>query len=84
MSDAYVVIKSAIDKELEAGGNDRGVGVAFGLDLYREFAKRSWITLEDPKAVGFPPLWPFYNKVHAAYADWRLDDLNYEVGKRNA
>lgn len=74
--DAMETIKEQLDREL---AQRPGVGIAFGLDLFEEFAKRGWIELHNPNVWPFNFPMPFYQKTHYAFALWTLPDLAYQL-----
>jgi hypothetical protein len=57
--------------------------IAFGFDLYQEFAKRGWFTMETFTVGGtdaFPFEVPAYERSHFAYAAWGLPEEEFRVG----
>ena len=86
MDDAAAqAIKSDLDRALtEVGPN---VGIAFGTELFAEFRKRGWLTLETFGVLGTTFLatkLPAYSRTHHAFATWDVPDLEFRVGKDDA
>jgi len=73
-------IKDALDKDLE--GRDPRVGIAFGIELFDEFRRKDWITLEIFVGIfGFEAPMPAYKKTHHAFPNWGLPPCEYRIGK---
>lgn len=80
--DQFEEIKAELDKELQnTSGN---VGIAFGTELFNEFKKRQWFTLETFGALGttiFSEQLPAYNKTHFVFRSWGINDLEFKIGQ---
>ena len=75
-------IKASLDSALLPFGPNIGIG--FGLDLFNEFRKRSWFTLEVSgplKATIYAGKVPMYGHTHFAFASWGIPEMEYEIGK---
>ncbi len=72
--------KSALDEELK--GKKPRTAVAFGAELFQEFRRRGWITLDkfDLEPFGFKDPMPTYDSTHYAFLNWGLPDYEYRVG----
>lgn len=80
--DAYDLIKAELDKQL--AGASPSAGIAFGTELFNEFRKRGWFTLEVFSVLGtslFPDRVPAYNKTHFVFPSWGIQDVEFKVGK---
>lgn len=79
----FKTIQKQIDYEL--ANRDEHIGIAFGLELYKEFGQRGLLTQETFSVSGtgaFPIEVMAYHKSHNAIASWELDELAYKVGSR--
>jgi hypothetical protein len=79
--DQFDQIKAALDKQLESASPN--VGIAFGVELFNEFKKREWFTLETFGALGSlfgAHQVPAYNKTHFVFQTWNIEDLEFKVG----
>jgi hypothetical protein len=81
MDEADVVrIKNQLDAELQSAGPN--VGIAFGIELFEEFDKRHWLTLETfETSAFFPARMPAYARTHCALRTWDLANREFRVGK---
>jgi hypothetical protein len=80
--DPFETKKAELDKQLE--GAPQNVGIAFGTELFNEFRKRGWFTLEVFGALGttlFAGQVPTYKKTHFAFLSWGIKEREFEVGK---
>lgn len=80
--DHFDQVKLELDKELVSVTPD--TGIAFGDELFTEFRKRGWLTIEKFGALGtslFAIDVPAYNKTHFAFQSWGIGNLEYRVGK---
>lgn len=80
--DRYEQIKAELEKQL--AGASPSVGIAFGTELFNEFRKRGWFTLEVFGVLGttlFAERLPAYNKSHFVFPSWDIQDLEFKVGK---
>jgi len=71
-----------LDKELASAAPN--TGIAFGDELFTEFRKRGWLTLEKFGVLGtslFAIDVPAYNKSHFDFQSWSIGNLEYQVGK---
>jgi hypothetical protein len=82
MDDATISAKrDSLDQALETAGPN--VGIAFGLDLFKAFRERGWLTLETFGASGttlFAERLPAYQQTHYVFATWDLGDWDFKVG----
>lgn len=79
--DQFEAIKAELDRQLV--GTPPNVGIAFGVELFDEFRKRSWFTLENFSVLGtssFSEKLPAYKRSHFVFPSWDLDDLEFKVG----
>jgi hypothetical protein len=72
--DPFETKKAELDKQLE--GAPQNFGIAFGTELFNEFRKRGWFTLEV-----FGAQVPTYKKTHFAFLSWGIKEREFEVGK---
>ena len=81
MDEADVVrIKNQLDAELQSAGPN--VGIAFGIELFKEFDERRWLTLETFGASAlFPARMPAYARTHCALRTWDLANREFRVGR---
>ena len=76
--DAIMEVKAALDRELD--GINPNHGIAFGMELFSEFRKRGWITLEQI-------MWPFegryptYASTHFAFQTWGIGEYEFSIGQ---
>ena len=73
--------RAALDAALS--GVPANVGIAFGMVIFNEFARRNWFTLENFGVFGtqlFGSKVPAYNRTHFVFATWDVDDENFKVG----
>lgn len=80
--DKFEKLKAALDEELKSTSNN--VGIAFGIELFNEFKKRGWFTLERYGALGttlFSEQLPAYNKTHFVFPSWSINDFEFKVGQ---
>lgn len=74
--------KTELDKQLESASPN--VGIVFGTELFNEFRKRGWFTLEVFGALGttlFAEQVPAYKKTHFVFPSWGIKDLEFKVCK---
>lgn len=75
-------IKVELDTQLKSAHPN--VGIAFGVELFGEFRKRGWFTLETFGVLGttlFSEQVPAYSKTHFVFPSWAIQDLEFRVGK---
>jgi len=80
--DTFEIIKLELDKQLEVAVPN--VGIAFGVELFDEFRKRGWFTLEVFGTLGttlFAERVPAYDKTHFAFPSWGISDREFIVGE---
>jgi hypothetical protein len=80
--DKFDQVRTALDEQLESAGDN--VGVMFGEDLFAEFKKRGWFTLETFGVLGtslFATQVPAYKKSHFAFLSWGVGNLEFRVGQ---
>jgi hypothetical protein len=80
--DQFEAMKAELDKQLQSAAPN--VGVAFGVELFDEFRRRGWFTLEDFGVLGtsiFSGKLPAYRRTHFAFQSWDLSELEFRVGK---
>jgi hypothetical protein len=77
-------LKLELDKQLAFA--DANVGIAFGSELFSEFKRRDWLTLESFGSLGsslFSTQLPAYNKTHFAFISWGIGEHTFQVGQSN-
>lgn len=79
MADPYEELEAQIDKELLE--SDPSVGITFSTDMYRNFGRRGLIKFHQIEAALGPYYFPLYKGKRHAWADWKMDDLTYKIGK---
>lgn len=83
MDDATAMrIKQHLDQVLM--GKDPNVGVMLGEELYLEFRKRGWLTLEPFGIAGttlFEERVPAYAKTHFVFSSWDIPPSDFRIGK---
>lgn len=80
--DQFENLKAELDNELMNASDN--VGIAFGTELFKEFKKREWFTLETFGVLGttlFSEQLPTYNKTHFVFQSWGINDLEYKIGQ---
>jgi hypothetical protein len=80
--DRFEIIKTELDMQLEDA--PANVGIAFGTEIFNEFRKRNWITLEKFGVLGttlFAQKLPAYKKTHFIFSSWDIPDFEFKVGK---
>ena len=80
--DHFDIAKEQLEKELVSV--DANTGIAFGEELFLEFKKRGWLTLETFGVLGtslFSVQVPAYNKTHFAFPSWSIGGLEFKVGR---
>jgi len=80
--DPFETIKAELDKQLKDA--PLNVGIVFGTELFNEFRKRNWFTLEEFGVLGttlFAMRLPAYEKTHFVFSSWDIPDLKFKVGK---
>ena len=73
--------KTALDDALAKVGPN--VGIKFGAELFDEFRKRGWLTLETFGVLGTGFLsekLPAYGRTHFAYVSWDVSDNDFQAG----
>jgi hypothetical protein len=83
MKAADVMIAKADIDAILAKHQGAKASIAFGFDLYREFARQGWLKMESFTAWGtgaFPMPVPAYRQSHFAYLDWNLPEEDFLVG----
>lgn len=79
--DQCETMKAELDKQL--AGVSPNVGIAFGIELFEEFRRRGWFTLESFGVLGtslFSEKLPAYKSTHFVFLSWDLKDLEFKVG----
>jgi hypothetical protein len=74
--------KTELNKELESAASN--VGIKFGPELFKEFVRRGWFTLETFGVLGtllFAEKVPAYQKTHIVFQSWDIQDHEFKVGK---
>ncbi len=78
--DNLEVIKASLDAQLF--GRGRNVGIALGVELFKEFRRRGWIKLAHASVLGLP--WtaldsPAYG-THFAFPSFDVAEDGFKVG----
>jgi hypothetical protein len=76
------LVREELDRQLESANEN--IGVMFGEELFAEFKKRGWLTLETFGALGtslFAKQVPAYKKTHFAFSSWSIGSLEFKVGQ---
>lgn len=80
--DKFDLARSLFDEELALV--DVNVEIAFGEELFLEFKRRNWLTLENFSVLGttlFAIQLPAYNKTHFSFSSWDIGSLEFRVGR---
>jgi hypothetical protein len=83
--DAVEAKKQQLDERLKHVGPN--VGIAFGIELFDEFKRRNWFTVETFGAVGsmlFAAPVPAYQKSHFVFPSWGVAPGDFEVGREKS
>jgi hypothetical protein len=75
-------IKAELNKALTGVGPS--IGILFGLELFAEFRKRKWLSVEKWGALGstlFEARIPTYGQTHPVTATWDIPEAEFKVGK---
>ncbi|QTD45553.1 hypothetical protein [Ottowia testudinis] len=80
--DTFDILKADLDRHLSTV--DANVGIAFGEELFAEFKRRDWFTLETFGLLGtslFSIQVPAYEKTRFVFPSWDIGALEFKVGQ---
>jgi hypothetical protein len=75
-------IRNELDAALASAPDT--VGIAFGIELFDEFRRRDWFTLETFGALGtslFAEQLPAYRHTHFVFPTWGVPNREFRVGQ---